>query len=82
MQNKRMIYTPGEFEQMPLGAVPYYLPIAGAPVIDVIVPEDFTTSGIVFYDSLNGPMLGEPFYHHFEGWRVSEEERIMLLSGG
>lgn len=64
---KRIIYRPAQFETVPDGAVAYYLPL-NKECIDAIVPDDFTTNGAVFYDSLNGPMLNEPPIHHFSGW--------------
>ena len=64
---KRIIYRPAQFEQIPPGAVAYYLPL-NHEAIDAIVPDDFTIAGTVFYDSLNGPMLNEPPIHHFAGW--------------
>lgn len=78
---KRMIYTPAKFEEIPLPNKPYYLPVAGVPVVDVIVPEDFVTGGTVHYDSLNGPMLAEPFIHYYDGWDVTEAERLAALGG-
>lgn len=78
---KRLIYTPAEFEEIHPGNVPYMLPVANVPVVDVIVPYDFITGGTVYYDSLNGPMLNEPFHHHFGGWEVTEEERVAALGG-
>lgn len=79
---KRIIYTPAEFKEIPIGNVPYMLPVANKPVVDLLVPDSFTTGGTVYYDSLNGPMLDEPFHHQFAGWEVTEEERIAALSGG
>ncbi len=78
---KRIIYTPGEFEPIPEGNVPYYLPLSKYQVIDIIVTTDFTTSVIIHYDSLNGPMLNEPFHHQFANWEVTEEERLAVLNG-
>lgn len=78
---KRMIYTPAEFEEVPSGNVLYMLPVAYKPVVDVLVEDDFVTVGTVYYDSLNGPMLNEPFHHQFEGWLVTEEERLAALEG-
>lgn len=67
---KRMIYVPDVDEMIPDGAIYYRLPMSGKYVIDVIHKDTFTTDGEVLYDSLNGPMLAEPFIHHFAGWEV------------
>ncbi len=67
---KRMIYVPADNEMVPDGAIYYKLPISLKDVIDVICEDDFTTAGETLYDSINGPMLAEPFIHHFAGWEV------------
>lgn len=69
---KRVIYKPEQFEKISANAVSYTLPDNGF-VVDAIVEDDFVTAGIVLYDSVNGPMLNEPFIHHFEGWEINPE---------
>lgn len=64
---KRIIYKPSNNEAVPNGAMFYTLPVNGA-VIDAIVDDNFVTTGVVLYDSLNMIMLNEPFIHHFDGW--------------
>ena len=66
---KRRIYKPSNNEAVPNGAMFYTLPVNGA-VIDAIVDDNFVTTGVVLYDSLNMIMLNEPFIHHFDGWEV------------
>ena len=66
---KRIIYKPSNNEAVPNGAMFYTLPSNGA-VIDAIVDDNFVTTGVVLYDSLNMIMLNEPFIHHFSGWEV------------
>lgn len=66
---KRIIYKPTIDEVVPNGAMFYTLPVNGA-VIDVIVDDNFVTTGTVLYDSLTGTMLNEPFIQHFSGWEV------------
>ena len=67
---KRMIYSPGVDEIIPDGAIYYRLPQSNQNVVDVICEDDFATDGTVFYDSVAGPSLAEPFVHHFAGWEV------------
>lgn len=67
---KRMIYVPAVDEMIPENAVYYRLPVAGVDVVDVVCEDDFSTTGTVRYDSKSGPMLAEPFIHHFAGWEV------------
>ena len=67
---KRMIFIPAVDEIIPDGGVYYHLPVSGKNVIDVICYEEFTTTGETLYDSISGPMLAEPFIHHFAGWEV------------
>lgn len=66
---KRLIYTPALGEEIPPGAKFYTLPVAG-DVVDVLVPDDFTTAGTVHHDSSINLVLSEPYYHHFAGWEV------------
>lgn len=66
---KRIIYKPEVGETIPDGAIQYEMPVNGF-VVDVIVPEDFTTNGVILYDSANAIELTEPFIHHFSGWEV------------
>lgn len=66
---KRIIYKPSNDEAIPNGAMFYTLPVNG-PVIDAIVDDNFVTTGVVLYDSLNMIILNEPFIHHFSGWEV------------
>jgi len=65
---KRIIYEPDVDEYVPDGGVYYNLPVMNKDVIDIIVDNDFTTTGTVFYDSVLQPTLSEPFKHHFAGW--------------
>lgn len=67
---KRMIYIPAINEMIPDGGVFYRLPVSGKDVVDVICDDDFSTMGEIHYDSKSGPMLAEPFIHHFAGWEV------------
>lgn len=67
---KRMIFVPAVDEMIPDGGVFYRLPVSGKDVVDVICDEDFTTEGETLFDSKSGPMLAEPFIHHFAGWEV------------
>ena len=67
---KRIIYQPAGLEPIPEGAISIVLPTSGL-AMDVIVNEDFVTSGTILYDSLAGIMLDEsdkPVNHHFAGW--------------
>lgn len=50
---KRLIYEPAPGEEVPdtKVTVGYTLPVAGVYVCDCIVPDDFTTSGTIHYDS-------------------------------
>ena len=66
---KRIIYQPVIGEAIPADAMQYTLPVSGF-VVDVLVEDDFTTAGVVLYDSLDGIELPEPFIHHFSGWEV------------
>lgn len=66
---KRLIYTPTIGEEIPAEAKFYTLPVAG-DVVDVLVPDDFTTAGTVHHDSSIGLVLSEPYLHHFAGWEV------------
>ena len=66
---KRLIYKPAIGEIIPNDSMAYALPTSG-DVVDAIVPDDFSTSGIILYDSLNGIDLPEPHIHHFAGWEV------------
>lgn len=67
----RLIYTPAIGEPIPEGvsapAKFYELEGIGA-VVDVLVPDDFTTDGIVRHDSAIGLVLSVPYIHHFAGW--------------
>ena len=65
---KRVIYVPAEDEYIPDGGVYYNLPVMNKDVIDIIVDDDFSTIGTVYYDSVLQPTLTEPFIHHFAGW--------------
>jgi len=75
---KRIIYEPDTDEFVPEGGVFYHLPIMNKDVVDIIVDDDFTTTGTVYddftttgtvyYDSVSNPTLSEPFVHHFAGW--------------
>lgn len=67
---KRMIYAPDVDEIIPDGAIYYKLPQANVNVVDVICEDDFATDGVVYYNSLGGPNLSEPFIHHFAGWEI------------
>lgn len=67
---KRMIYVPDVDEIIPNGAIYYRLPMSNKNVVDVICEDNFTTDGETLYDSRSGPMLAEPFIHHFAGWEV------------
>lgn len=67
---KRMIYVPDTDEIIPNGAIYYRLPMSNKNVVDVICEDDFTSSGETLYDSRLGPMLAEPFIHHFAGWEI------------
>lgn len=69
---KRIIYQPAAFEPIPPGAISVIMPSSGAAV-DVIVSDDFITSGIILYDSLEGITLDEsdmPVSHNFSGWEI------------
>jgi hypothetical protein len=48
---KRLIYQPAVDEVIPNGGVVYRLPVADKIVVDVLARRDFTTAGIVYYDS-------------------------------
>ena len=50
---KRIIYKPAIDEIIQDGAVFYTLP-ANGNVVDVLVEDEFVTSGAILYDSLNG----------------------------
>ena len=65
---KRVIYEPDTDEYVPEGGVYYNLPVMNKDVIDIIVEDDFTTTGTVYYDSVSQLTLSEPFVHHFAGW--------------
>ena len=65
---KRIIYEPDVDEFVPDGGVFYNLPVMNKDVVDIIVDDDFTTTGTVYYDSVSNPTLSEPFVHHFAGW--------------
>ena len=67
---KRMIIVPADGEMIPNDAIYYRLPVSGKNVVDCICDDDFTTAGETLYDSISGPMLAEPFIHHFAGWEV------------
>lgn len=71
---KRIIYTPAIGEPIPdnADARPYIQPVSGIHVIDLIVPDDFTTAGTVYHDSSTGLTLTEPYIHHHAGWEVFE----------
>lgn len=67
---KRIIYQPAALEQIPIGSISVILPSSGAAV-DVIVNDDFVTSGTILYDSLAGITLDDsnkPVGHNFSGW--------------
>jgi hypothetical protein len=67
---KRVIYEPAVDEYIPEGGVYYNLPVANKDVVDIIVDDDFATTGTIYYDSVLQPTLGEPFVHHFAGWEL------------
>lgn len=50
---KRIIYEPGIGEDIPDGkaTITYELPVAAVTVYDLIVDDDFTTTGTIHYDS-------------------------------
>lgn len=71
---KRVIYEPAVDEYIPEGGVYYKLPVANKDVVDIIVEDDFVTTGTIYYDSVLQPTLSEPFIHHFAGWEPTPAE--------
>lgn len=67
---KRLIYVPAINEMIPEPSVYYRLPVSQKDVVDCLCDDDFTTAGETLYDSISGPMLAEPFIHHFAGWEA------------
>ena len=74
-----VIYAPSVGEAIPDGAVAYSLnePLApDLPVVAVIVPETFTTTGTLYFDAtdqsgavvITKPLVGRPMRLAFLGW--------------
>lgn len=66
---KRIIYKPSVGELIPNDGITYTLALSGY-VVDVLVADNFVTTGTVVYNSLNNINLLEPFIHHFAGWEA------------
>ena len=64
---KRIIYIPDIGESIYPGSQ-YYTIDGYGDMIDVIVPNAFTTNGTILYDSAKGINFPVAAVHHFQGW--------------
>ena len=67
---RRIIYTPAIGEEIPPGAQSGTYATLGF-IVDVIVPDDFTTAGMIHCTTETQHLFPEPFNHQFQGFEFS-----------
>lgn len=67
---KRIIYTPEIGEEIPNGARSGTYATLGF-IVDVIVPDDFTTAVAIHCAPETQHLFPEPFNHQFQGFEFS-----------